>query len=386
MPLANALVAAEALGQPEARFPLALAFCSACRLAQITEPVSPEMLFRDYAYFSSVSDAMVEHARGLVDQVIRRAGLDQASLVVELASNDGYLLQHYVARGVPVLGIEPARNIADVAEARGVPTIAEFFGADLARQLARSGRLADVLHAHNVLAHVPDVHGFIEGMAEILKPTGLAVIETPYVKDLVDRLEFDTIYHEHVYYHSLTSLARLLGQHGLAIVDVERIAIHGGSLRVFAAHEAAGTADAAVARLLEEEEASGVTQSDYFVGFGRRVQALGEQLRDVLADFRSRGDSMAGYGAAAKGAVLLNAFGIGADTLDFVADRSPHKQGYHMPGVHIPIVPAERLVEAMPAATLLLAWNFADEILAQQQQYRERGGQFIVPGPTVRVL
>ena len=270
--------------------------------------------------------------------------------------------------------------------ARGVPTIAEFFGVELAEQLARSGRMADVVHAHNVLAHVPDVHGFVEGIAKILKPTGLAVIETPYVKDLVDRLEFDTIYHEHVYYYSLSSLARLFGQHGLAIVDVERIAIHGGSLRVYAGHEGSRTPDLAVAQLLDEEESGGVTQREYFVGFGQRVQALGEQLHQVLAGLRSRGDSVAGYGAAAKGAVLLNAFGIGADTLDFVADRSPHKQGYYMPGVHIPIVPAERLVEAMPEATLLLAWNFADEILAQQQPYRERGGRFIVPGPTVKVL
>jgi len=386
MPLANALVAADELDEPEDRFPLALAFCSECRLAQITEPVSPDVLFRDYAYFSSVSDAMVEHARRLVDEVIPRVGLDEASLVVELASNDGYLLQHYVARGIPVLGIEPARNIAEVAVARGVPTIAEFFGADIAEQLARSGRLADIVHAHNVLAHVPDVHGFVAGIAKILKPTGLAVIETPYVRDLVDRLEFDTIYHEHVYYYSLSSLARLFGQHGLAIVDVERIAIHGGSLRVYAAPEGSRSPDLVVAQLLDEEESGGVTQREYFVGFGQRVQALGEQLRDVLAGFRRRGDSVAGYGAAAKGAVLLNAFGIGADTLDFVADRSPHKQGYYMPGVHIPIVPAERLVEAMPEATLLLAWNFADEILAQQQPYRERGGRFILPGPTVKVL
>ena len=386
MPLANALVAADELDEPEDRFPLALAFCSECRLAQITEPVSPDLLFRDYAYFSSVSDAMVEHARRLVDEVIRRVGLDKASLVVELASNDGYLLQHYVEREIPVLGIEPARNIAEVAAARGVPTIAEFFGADLADQLARSGRLADVVHAHNVLAHVPDVHGFVAGIAKVLKPTGLAVIETPYVRDLVDRLEFDTIYHEHVYYYSLSSLARLFGQHGLAIVDVERIAIHGGSLRVYAAHEGSRTPDLAVAQLLEEEEASGVTRREYFVGFGQRVGALGEELHRVLADFRSRGDSMAGYGAAAKGTVLLNAFGIGADILDFVADRSPHKQGYYVPGVHIPIVPSERLVEAMPDATLLLAWNFAEEILEQQRQYRNLGGRFIIPGPTVEVL
>lgn len=386
MPLANALVAFDELDRPEARFPLVLAFCSTCRLAQITEPVSPDQLFREYAYFSSVSDAMVEHAHQLVGRLVPRIGLGETSLAVEIASNDGYLLQHYVARGIPVLGVDPARNIAEAAIARGVPTVCEFFSREMAQDMARSGRMADVVHANNVLAHVPDVHGFIEGIASILKPTGLAVIETPYVRDLVDRLEFDTIYHEHVYYYSLTALARLFSQHGLRIVDVERIAIHGGSLRVYAAPDGASPSEPAVSRLLDEEEASGVTQLEYFVGFGQRVQALGAQLRDVLAGFKSRGESVAAYGAAAKGAVLLNAFGIGADTLDFVADRSPHKQGHYMPGVHIPIVPAERLVEAMPEATLLLAWNFADEILGQQSEYRARGGRFIVPGSTVSVV
>lgn len=385
MPLANALVAPDALDKPEARFPLVLAFCSSCRLAQITEPVSPDQLFREYAYFSSVSDAMVEHAHLLVDRLIPRIGLDQTSLVVEIASNDGYLLQHYVARGVPVLGVDPARNVAEAAVARGVPTVTEFFDRGMAKDMARSGRMADVVHANNVLAHVPDVHGFIEGIASVLKPTGLAVIETPYVRDLVDRLEFDTIYHEHVYYYSLTALIRLFSQHGLRIVDVERMAIHGGSLRVYAA-KGPQASEAAVKQLLDDEEASGVTRLDYFVGFGERVNALGAQLRDVLAGFKNRGKSIAAYGAAAKGAVLLNAFGIGADTLDFVADRSPHKQGHYMPGVHIPIVPAERLVEAMPGATLLLAWNFADEILSQQHEYRARGGQFIVPDSTVRIV
>jgi SAM-dependent methyltransferase len=386
MPLANALIEADELDQPEARFPLALAFCSRCYLAQITDAVDPDRLFREYAYFSSVSDEMVAHARMLAEGLLDRVDLGADSLVVELASNDGYLLQHYVSRGIPVLGIDPARNIAEAATARGIPTMAEFFDREVAAELAAAGRMADIVHANNVLAHVPDVHGFIAGFATILKPTGMVVIETPYVRDLVDRLEFDTIYHEHVYYYSLSALVRLFSQHGLVIVDVEPIPIHGGSLRVYAVAEGAASPGPAVTVLLEEEAALGLTRVEYFLGFAQRVQAMGEELRAVLADLKGAGKSVAAYGAAAKGAVLLNAFGIGGDTLDFVADRSPHKQGRFMPGVRVPIVPAERLVEAMPDACLLLAWNFADEILAQQSAYRCHGGTFVIPGPTVRVV
>jgi SAM-dependent methyltransferase len=385
MPLANALVTPDELGRPEDRFPLVFAFCSNCALAQITEPVSPDRLFRDYSYFSSVSDAMVDHARRLVEHVIPRAHLDETSLVVELASNDGYLLQHYVSKGVPVLVIDPAANVAVAALERGVPTLTEFFGVEMAEEMARAGQLADVVHANNVLAHVPDIHGFIRGIATILRPGGVAVIETPYVRELVDRLEFDTIYHEHVYYYSLTSLTRLFERHGLRVVDVERVPIHGGSLRVYATR-GRQSPSSSVSELLEDEAATGVPGLDYYAGFGDRVRAMKRELLDVLADLKSRGASIAAYGAAAKGAVLLNAFGIGADIVDFVADRSPHKQGFFMPGVHIPIVPAERLAEAMPEATLLLAWNFEEEILEQQREYRRRGGRFVVPGPTIRVV
>jgi hypothetical protein len=264
--------------------------------------------------------------------------------------------------------------------------MAEFFGADLAQELARSGRIADVVHANNVLAHVPDLHGFIAGIATILKPNGLAVIETPYVRDLVERLEFDTIYHEHVFYYSVSSLVRLFGDHGLAVVDVEKLAIHGGSLRVFAMRTGAMPPAPSVTRLLDEEAALGMTSVEWFNDFGDRVQGLGDDLRSILTSLKGEGRSIAAYGAAAKGAVLLNAFGIGRETLDFVADRSPHKVGMYMPGVRIPVVSATRLLEAMPDACLLLAWNFADEILAQQSEYRRRGGRFVIPGPTVRVV
>jgi SAM-dependent methyltransferase len=386
MPLANGLLDEDDLDEPEARYPLALAFCVRCQLAQITETVPPDRMFREYAYFSSVSDEMVEHARRIAERMIDRSNLGATSLVIELASNDGYLLQHYVARGIPVLGIDPARNIAEAATARGIPTMAEFFDAGVAEDLRHSGRLADVVHANNVLAHVPDLHGFIAGIATVLKPNGVAVIETPYVRDLVERLEFDTIYHEHVFYFSVSSLVRVFGDHGLVVADVERIPIHGGSLRVFVTRAGVTLPSPAVTGLLEDETRLGVTGIDYFSEFAARVEALGADLRDLLAGMKEHGRSIAGYGAAAKGAILLNAFGIGTDTLDFVADRSPHKQGRYMPGVRIPVVPAERLLESMPDACLLLAWNFADEILAQQSEYRGRGGTFILPVPKPTVV
>jgi SAM-dependent methyltransferase len=386
MPLANGLLTRERLSTPEPRYPLALAFCSTCYLAQITEIVPPETLFREYAYFSSVSDAMVEHARELVAMLATTRGLDGSSLVIEPASNDGYLLQHYVARGIPVLGIEPARNVAAAATARGIPTLPEFLDRDTSERLARGGRLADVIHANNVLAHVPELDEFVAAMARVLKPTGVIVIETPYVRDLVDRLEFDTIYHEHVFYYSLTALEVVFARHGLMISDVEHVAIHGGSLRVFVVPNGAARATAMVPTMLAEERAAGMQTVDYFNGFAHRVRALGDELRATLDREKSAGKSIAAYGAAAKGAVLLNAFGIGTETIDFVADRSPHKQGRFMPGVHVPIRPVEELEAARPDACLLLAWNFADEILEQQRGYRAGGGRFIIPAPHVRMV
>jgi SAM-dependent methyltransferase len=391
MPLANALLTSDQLDAAEPRYPLALAFCSTCYLAQITHVVAPELLFRDYAYFSSVSDAMVEHARQLVARVAGSRNLGPASLVVEIASNDGYLLQHYVNRGIPVLGIDPARNIAEAATARGIPTLAEFFGVEVAESLRADGRTADVVHANNVLAHAPDIHGFLAGIATILKPGGIAVFETPYVRDLVDRLEFDTIYHEHVFYYSLSSIVELMSRHGLVVVDVERLAIHGGSLRVTVAHDEAGGAGVApvtpapaVAQLLAEEERIGLRSVESFRGFADRVHALGDELTATLAGLKAEGTSIAAYGAAAKGAVLLNAFGIDAGTIDFVADRSPHKAGRFMPGVRIPVVSADRLGEVRPDVCLLLTWNFADEILEQQAAYRAAGGRFLIPVPELR--
>jgi SAM-dependent methyltransferase len=382
-PLANALLTREQLSQPEPLYPLDLAFCPACTLVQIMETVPPAELFSEYLYFSSFSDTMLRHSQSLVTHLIAQRRLGPRSLVIEIASNDGYLLQYYQRVGVPVLGIEPAANIAREAVKRGVPTIVEFFGRELAGRLKTQGRRADVIHAHNVLAHVADLNGFVEGIKVLLKDDGVAVIEAPYVKDLIDQCEFDTIYHEHLCYYSLTALHHLFWRHRLFIQDIERIAIHGGSLRVtVGTHD---TATPAVAQLLAEEADWGVGHFATYRDFGVRVEALKATLTAMLAGFKRRGDRIAAYGAAAKGSTLLNYFGIGLETLDFVVDRSPHKQGRFMPGVHIPIRAPERLLEEMPDEVLLLTWNFADEILEQQKAYRQLGGRFIIPVPEVKV-
>ena len=382
-PLANALLTREQLSQPEPIYPLDLAFCPSCALVQITETVPPAELFTEYLYFSSFSDTMLRHAQSLVMRLIAERQLGPRSLVIEVASNDGYLLQYYLQAGVPVLGIEPAANIASEAVTRGVPTMVEFFGQELAARLAAKGQRADVIHAHNVLAHVADLNGFVEGIKILLKDDGVAVIEAPYVKDLIDHCEFDTIYHEHLCYYSLTALDRLFRRHNLFIQDVERIPIHGGSLRVSLGKSA--VQKPSVGRLLAEEAAWGVDRFETYRDFGARVEKLKGTLIALLAGFKLRGDRIAAYGAAAKGSTLLNYFGIGRETLDFVVDRSPHKQGRFMPGVHIPILAPERLLQDMPDEVLLLTWNFAEEILDQQEAYRKLGGRFIIPVPEVKV-
>jgi C-methyltransferase C-terminal domain/Putative zinc binding domain/Methyltransferase domain len=387
-PLANALLTLEQLGQPEPTYPLDLVFCPHCALVQITETVPPEKLFREYLYFSSFSDAVLRHAEALVGQLIPSRQLNSNSLAVEVASNDGYLLQNYKRANVPVLGIEPAVNIARVArEERGIPTICEFFGSALARRLVDDGKRADVVHANNVLAHVADLNGFVEGIWVLLHDDGVAVIEVPYVKDLMDRCEFDTIYHEHLCYFSLTALARLFQRHGLTVADVERIPIHGGSLRLFVSRE--GTAPAqtlAVKRLLKEESEWGVDQVAFYRGFGAKVEQLRKELLACLHHLKAQGKWIAVYGASAKGSTLLNFFGIGKETVDFVVDRSTVKQGRYTPGTHLLIYAPEKLLELQPDYVLMLTWNFADEILAQQAEYRRRGGKFILPIPEVQIV
>lgn len=387
-PLANRLLAESELSQLELRFPLELVFCSECTLVQITETVPPEVLFRDYLYFSSFSDTMLAHARELAESLVEQYQLGPASLVMEAASNDGYLLKHYQAQGVPVLGVEPARNIAAFANSQGVRTQCDFFSQETATQLRASGFQADVFHANNVLAHVADLTGFVAGIATILKPTGVAVIETPYVKDMLDQVEFDTIYHEHLCYYSFTALNRLFASRGLRIVDVKRLGIHGGSLQITAQPQTFASREPSpqVGALLTEEQHWGVSTLSAYRNFARRVNDLKHQLNALLSRLKSDGRRIAVYGASAKGSTLLNYFGLDRQTLDFVVDRSTVKQGRFTPGTHLRIDSPQRLLDEMPDYVLLLTWNFAQEILAQQREYVRRGGRFILPLPVPHVV
>jgi len=385
-PLANNLLTPADLAKPEPKFPLRLAVCKSCWLLQITDLVPPIALFSEYLYFSSFSDLMLRHAREAAENYIAEFGLDSKSLVVEIASNDGYLLQNFVKEKIPCLGIEPAANIAKVAREKGIKTLEEFFGCDIATKLAGENRQADLILGNNVFAHAPDTNDFVAGLKNLLKPAGRVVLEFPYGVEFIEHNEFDTIYHEHVFYFTLTALQPLFARHGMEIFRVERLPIHGGSLRLFAGHAGARTIETSVAKLLADEKQKGVDSLACYEGFASQVHSIKRELLELLAKLKQEGKRMAAYGASAKGSTLLNFFGVGAGDLDFVVDRSTYKQGRLTPGTHLPILPPEELLKRQPDYTLLLTWNFADEILAQQKAYRDAGGKFIVPIPKIKIV
>ncbi len=384
-PIANALVKPEDVGKPEPKYPLEVAFCTQCTLLQVTETIPPEELFgHDYPYYSSFSPALLAHSRAHALSLIERRRLDRESLVVEIASNDGYLLRNFVEAGIPVQGIDPAAGPAAEARKAGVTTIEDFFNAALARRLVAEGRRADVILANNVLAHVEDINAFVEGFALLLKDDGIAVFEFPYVRDLVETCAFDTIYHEHVFYYGLGALEPLFERHGLHLNDVERIDIHGGSLRLTVGKKAGKSTR--LAELQDEEARLGMGTVGYYADFGRRVARLRENLRALVSELHASGGRIAAYGAAAKGATLLNYAGLDHAALEYVVDRNVHKVGRFMPGLQLPIRPVETLLEDRPDYLLLLAWNFGREIMAQQQGYAARGGKFILPVPEPMVV
>jgi SAM-dependent methyltransferase len=384
-PLANNLLNPEDVTKAEPKFPLALYLCTDCWLMQIAHIVPPVTLFSDYVYFSSFSDHMLQHARQAALRYIDEKPLNAGSFVIEVASNDGYLLKNFVQAGVPCLGFEPAANIAEVARANGVETHCEFFGERSATALKAERGAADLILGNNVFAHAPKTNDFVAGLHALLKPDGWVVLEFPYGVEMIDKVEFDTIYHEHVFYFTLTPLVPLFARHGLEIFHVERLPIHGGSLRLFACHRGAETIRESVKTTLAQEALLGVSSTNYYQQFSQRAEKVKADLIAFLTEQQTAGKRVAAYGASAKGSTLLNYVGDAARSLEFIADRSTYKHNKLSPGVHVPIVPAEELVARAPDYALLLVWNFAEEVMAQQQRFRDVGGKFAIPLPVLRL-
>ncbi len=388
-PPSNAFLAKSQLGEPEVFYPLKAFVCEACFLVQVDEYRRHDAIFDDrYAYFSSYSSTWLEHARNYVDMISARLGLSAASHVVEIASNDGYLLQYFAGKGIPCLGIEPAANTAAVAQAKGIPVITEFFGPQLAERLVRDGRMADLIIGNNVLAHVPDLNGFVRGLKTTLRPGGTITMEFPHLMRLVAKNEFDTIYHEHFSYFSLHTVERLFAAHGLVLFDVEELPTHGGSLRIYARHaeDPSRPIAPAVAALQAEEARRGMLALPYYQAFQGRVDHVKQCLLAFLIEQKRHGRQTVGYGAAAKGNTLLNYCGVRKDLLEYVVDRSPHKQGLFLPGTHIPVVAEDCLRQTKPAYVLILPWNLSAEISLQLSYIRAWGGRCVVPIPEVQEL
>jgi 2-polyprenyl-3-methyl-5-hydroxy-6-metoxy-1,4-benzoquinol methylase len=385
-PLSNSYLRRDQLAVAEKFYPLHAFVCGTCYLVQLQEFESREILFGDYAYFSSYASSWLAHARTYTDDMIGRFGLGPSSEVIEIASNDGYLLQYFMARHIPVLGIEPAANVAAVAEQKGIPSLVRFFGTETATTLANEGRRADLLLGNNVLAHVPDLNDFVQGLKIALKPNGVITMEFPHLLRLIAGTQFDTIYHEHFSYFSFLTVVRVFGSHGLRMFDVQQLPSHGGSLRIFATHAENSThaVGKSVDALLREERAAGLDQLESYRSFGERAKQTKRRLLTFLIDAKERGKTVVAYGAPAKGNTLLNYCGIGTDFIDYTVDRSPHKQDKFLPGSRLPVFEPGRIRDTRPDYLLILPWNLADEIKEQMAHIREWGGQFVIPIPVVK--
>jgi 2-polyprenyl-3-methyl-5-hydroxy-6-metoxy-1,4-benzoquinol methylase len=387
-PLANSYVSPDKANAMEPFYPLHAYVCTQCWLVQLQMYETGEHIFSDYAYFSSFSDSWLAHAKAYTEKMRSRFGLGSESQVIEIASNDGYLLQYFKAAGIPVLGVEPARNVAEEAIKKGIPTVVKFFGEQTARELVAEGKRADLLLGNNVLAHVPGLNDFVKGMKIMLKPAGVITMEFPHLQKLVDECQFDTIYHEHFSYFSFITVEQVFAKHGITLFDVEELPTHGGSLRIYGRHSEDSTKPVGehVVALREREKRLGYAGLDLYRSFAQKVMATKRDILEFMIKVKRDGKSVVGYGAPAKGNTLLNYCGVRTDMIDYTVDRSPHKQGHFLPGTRIPIYGPEKIRETKPEYLVILPWNLKDEIMSQMAQIREWGGKFVVCIPEVKVI